>query len=54
MKLVKAERKCYTAVDVESNEMGIYPTRNYLAAKFFIREVLKYCKSKPKFVVAPC
>jgi len=31
--------------------MKVYPTRNYLTAKSFINEVLKYCKNKPKLVI---
>ena len=55
--VVKANKKryfVYSAVDVERNElilMKVYPTRNYLTAKSFIKEVLKYCKNMPKFIV---
>ena len=55
--VVKANRKRYyvfSAVDVERNElilMRVYPTRNYLTAKSFIKEVLKYCENKPRFVI---
>jgi transposase-like protein len=31
--------------------MKVYTTRNYLTTKSFVKEVLKYCKNKPKFVV---
>jgi len=44
----------YAAIDVERNElilMRVYPSRNYLTAKLFIAEVLKYCENKPKFVI---
>ncbi len=44
----------YAAIDVERNElilMRVYPSRNYLTAKLFIVEVLKYCENKPKFVI---
>ena len=52
---VKANRKRYyvfSAVDVERKgliPMGVYTTRNYLTAKYFMKEVLSYCKNKPKF-----
>jgi len=31
--------------------MGVYPSRNALAAEQFIREALKYCEGKPTFIV---
>ena len=55
--VVKANKKRYyvfSAVDVERNElilMKVYPTRNYLTAKSFVKEVLNYCENKPKFVI---
>ena len=55
--VVKANRERYyvfSAVDVERNElilMRVYTTRNYLTAKFFVKEVLNYCENKPKFVI---
>ena len=55
--IVKANKKkyyVYSAVDVEKNElilMRVYTTRNYLTAKFFIKEVLNYCENKPKFII---
>ncbi len=55
--VVKANKKryyVYSAVDVERNElilMRVYPTRNWLVTKSFIKEVLKYCENKPKFVI---
>ncbi len=55
--VVKANKKryyVYSAVDVERNElilMRVYPTRNWLVTRSFIKEVLKYCENRPKFVV---
>ncbi len=55
--VVKANKKkfyVFSAIDVERNElilMRVYTTRNYLTARSFIREVLKYCENKPKFVI---
>ncbi len=55
--VVKANKKryyVYLAVDVERNElilMKVYPTRNWLVTRSFIKEVLKYCENKPKFVI---
>ncbi len=55
--VVKANRKryyVYSAVDVERNElilMRVYTTRNWLVTRSFIKEVLKYCENRPKFVV---
>lgn len=55
--VVKARKKkyyVYSAVDVERNElvlMRVYPTRNYLTTKSFIKEVLNYCENKPRFIV---
>ena len=49
--VVKANKKRYY---IERNElilMSVYTTRNYLTAKSFIREVLNYCESEPKFVI---
>ena len=40
--------------DAERNElvlMRVYPTRNYLTPKSFIKEVLNYCENKPRFIV---
>ncbi len=31
--------------------MKVYPTRNWLITRSFIKEVLKYCENKPKFVI---
>ncbi|MHC1625834.1 MAG: DDE-type integrase/transposase/recombinase [Methanoculleaceae archaeon] len=55
--VVKANKKryyVYAAIDVERNElilMRVYPTRNWLVTKSFVKEVLKYCENKPKFVI---
>jgi len=55
--VVKANKKryyVYSAVDVERNDlilMKVYTTRNWLVTKSFIKEVLKYCKNMPKFVI---
>jgi len=55
--VVKANKKryyVYSAVDVERNELiliRVYTTRNWLVTKSFIKEMLKYCKNKPKFVI---
>jgi len=41
-------------VDVEKNElvlMRVYTARNFLTARSFIREVLKYCENDPKFII---
>ena len=55
--VVKANKKhyyVYSAVDVKRNElilMKVYTTRNWLVTRSFIKEVLKYCDNKPKFVI---
>jgi len=55
--VVKANKKryfVYSAVDVERNElilMKAYTARNWLITRSFVREVLKYCENKPKFVI---
>ncbi len=55
--VVKANKKryyVYSAVDVERNElilMRVYTTRNLLTSKSFVKEVLKYCGNKPKFII---
>ena len=55
--VVKANKKryfVYSAVDVERNElilMRVYPTRNWLVTRSFIKEVLKYCENEPKFFI---
>jgi putative transposase len=44
----------YAAIDVDRNEilsMRVFPSRNVLATKLFIEDVLKYCDGKPTFVV---
>ena len=55
--VVKANKKrylVYSAVDVERNElilMKAYTARNWLVTRSFVKEVLKYCENKPKFVI---
>ena len=55
--VVKANKKkyyVYAAIDVERNElilMKVYTTRNWLVIRSFVKEVLKYCENKPKFVI---
>lgn len=57
MEVVKANKKryyVYSAVDVERDEfilMKVYTTRNWMVTRSFVKEVLKYCEKKPKFVV---
>jgi len=55
--VVKTNKKAvYSAVDAERNEpilMRAYTTRNWMITRSFVREVLKYCKKKPKFDKAP-
>jgi len=44
----------YAAIDVDRNEilsMRVFPSRNALATKLFIEDVLKYCDGRPTFVV---
>ena len=44
----------YAVLDVDRNEilsMRVYPSRNILATRQFIREVLSYCDGEPKFIV---
>ena len=44
----------YAALDVERNEIvwiRVYSHRNYLTTLSFVRNVLKFCKSKPLFLV---
>ena len=44
----------YAAVGVDGNQvlsMKVYPSRNMLATKLSIRDVLKYCDGKPSFAV---
>ena len=44
----------YAALDVDRNEilsMRVYPSRNLLATRQFIREVLNYCDGKPTFII---
>ena len=44
----------YSAIDKERNEvilMRVYPSRNYLTSKSFIKETLALCENIPKFIV---
>ena len=44
----------YAAIDVDGNEvlsMRVFPSRNVLATKLFIEEVLKHCDGTPTFTV---
>ncbi len=44
----------YSAVDKERNEiilMRVYPSRNYLTSKSFIKETLELCENIPKFII---
>jgi putative transposase len=44
----------YAAIDVDKNEvlsMRVFPSRNVLATKLFIEEVLKHCDGTPTFAV---
>jgi len=44
----------YAAIDVDRNEvlsMRVFPSRNVLATKLFIEEVLKRCDGTPTFAV---
>jgi putative transposase len=44
----------YASIDVDRNEilsMRVFPSRNALATKLFVEDVLKYCDGKPTFVV---
>jgi putative transposase len=44
----------YAAIDIDRNEilsMRVFPSRNALATKLFIEDVLKYCDGRPTFVV---
>jgi putative transposase len=44
----------YAAIDVDRNEVlsvRVFPSRNALATKLFVEDVLKYCDGRPTFVV---
>jgi len=44
----------YAAMDVDGDEvpsMRVFPSRNALATKLFVEDVLKYCYGKPTFIV---
>jgi len=46
------ERWVYAAIGVDGNEvlsMKVYPSRNMLATKLSIRDVIKYCYGEPSF-----
>jgi len=48
------EHWVYAAIDVDRNEivsMRVFTSRNSLATKLSIEEVLKYCDGNPTFVV---
>ncbi|CAD7768853.1 DDE domain protein [Candidatus Methanoperedenaceae archaeon GB50] len=55
--VVKSNKKVYyvySAVDVERNELILirsYTNRNYLVTRSFLKEVLKFCENKPKFII---
>jgi putative transposase len=44
----------YAAMDVDRNEVlsiRVFPSRNALATKLFVEEVLRYCDGTPTFTV---
>jgi putative transposase len=44
----------YAVIDVDRNEvlsMRVFPSRNVLATKLFIEEILKHCDGAPTFAV---
>jgi putative transposase len=44
----------YAAIDVDRNEvlfMRVFPSRNVLATKLFVEDVLKYCDGRSTFTV---
>jgi transposase-like protein len=44
----------YATIDMDESEilsMRVFPSRNILATKLFIEEVLKYCDGTPTFAV---
>ncbi|CAD7770997.1 hypothetical protein FHEFKHOI_00948 [Candidatus Methanoperedenaceae archaeon GB50] len=55
--MLKQDKKVYyvySAVDVERNELILiraYTNRNYLVTRSFLKEMLKFCENKPKFIV---
>lgn len=50
--MLNNKKKYYVSYRCSKEQVKIraYMARNYLTAKSFVREVLKYCKNKPKFV----
>jgi len=54
VKVNSLEYWVYAAIDVDRNEvlsMRVFPSRNVLATKLFVEDVLKYCDGRPTFVV---
>ena len=50
--VVKANKKSYfvySAVDIERNELILIKDEEL--SNYFVKEVLKYCENKPKFVI---
>ncbi|MBW9221488.1 DDE-type integrase/transposase/recombinase [Methanothermococcus sp. SCGC AD-155-C09] len=46
----------YSSVDIEKNElilMRVYKARNHLITRSFVKELLKYCRGKVKFLIDP-
>jgi putative transposase len=46
--------RVYAAMDVDRDEMltmRVFPSRNALATKLFVEDVLKHCDGRPTFVV---
>jgi transposase-like protein len=44
----------YVAMDIDGNDvlcMGVFSSRNVLATKLFIEDVLKHCEGRPTFTV---
>jgi putative transposase len=44
----------YAAIDVDRNEvltMRVFPSRNVLATRLFVEDVLKHCDGRPTFTV---
>gem|GEM_PF-1478031 len=51
---INGKRFYQAALDLERNEvvwMRVYPARNYLTTRDFLKNVLKYCENKPRFLV---
>jgi putative transposase len=54
MKVNGLECWVYAAIDVDRNEvlsMRVFPSRNVLATRLFMEEVLKHCDGTPTFAV---